>query len=187
MVVTHRPWNQIALTGTPGTGKSSVAALLPRRWTVCEVGELAIASGAGRRIRGGVEIDLPRLRHALSAQKPPSAPRVLVGHLAHLLPVDAAVVLRCHPLELERRLARAHRGSWAERRQNVAAEATDIILVEALAQGVTVWEVDTTGRPPLQVAARVIFRLRAKGPPRYGDIDWLGDPTVTEHLLDACP
>ena len=124
-------------------------------------------------------VDLPRLGRAV-----PSGTGVLVGHLAHLLPVRAAIVLRCHPSELELRLKRAGRGTPAERRENVAAEATDVVLVEALGRGLTVWEIDTTGRSAESVARAVASRLRRGGPPRYGRIDWLGDRAVTEHLLD---
>lgn len=109
---------------------------------------------------------------------------MVVGHLAHLLPIPDVVVLRCHPAELARRLARARRGSPADRRENVLAEATDVVLEESVGRGRRVWEIDTTARPVRAVARAVARRLRGRGPSSYGAVDWLSDPRVTAHLLD---
>ena len=109
--------------------------------------------------------------------------RLLVGHLAHLLPVRDVIVLRCHPLELRERLRRAGRGTAFERRENVVAEATDLILVEALRARRRVWEVDTTGRSLPAVAREVRSILDRRPRPRHGVVDWLADPAVTAHLL----
>jgi adenylate kinase len=176
----------VALTGTPGVGKSAVARRLRSRWTVLEVADLALAVGAGRRLgRAGVEVDLRRLRAACRPRAALAGVDVLVGHLAHLLPVRQAIVLRCHPLELGRRLRAARRGTAADRRANVVGEAVDLVLVEALREGLPVAEVDTTGRTPSAVARDVERRLRHTGSPRSGTVDWLSDPAVTEHLLDG--
>lgn len=173
-----------ALTGTPGTGKSSVAARLAARWRMCEVAELALDLRAGRRRGRTVEVDLPRLRARIRARRRLPDVDVLVGHLAHLLPVRDVIVLRCHPVELARRLRRARRGAAADRRENFLAEATDVVLREALGPGRRVWEVDTTGRTVADVAREVDRRLRRRGRSSYGTVDWLGDPRVTAHLLD---
>lgn len=179
----RRRFRRVALTGTPGTGKSTVARRL-RDVAVVEVGEAALRHAAGRRLpRGrGVEVDLARLRRALS-RRPEPTPTVLVGHLAHLLPVDGAIVLRCHPLELARRLARARRGSASDRRENVGAEALDLVLTEARARRLPVWEVDTTARSPSAVARDVARLLDRRPRPRPARVDWLADRRVTDFLL----
>lgn len=174
----------IALTGTPGTGKTTVSRRLSARWDVREVGELARELGAGRREGRLVQVDLGKLRLALD-REPGRRPDVLVGHLAHLLPVDGIVVLRCHPLELRRRLTRARRGRPADRQSNYVAEAVDVVLQEALEQGAPVWEVDTSHRNPRAVARRVARILAGVVPPSRAHVDWLRDPRVTEHLLDG--
>ena len=174
----------VALTGTPGTGKSSVAAALGARLASIEVGDLARAMGMARPIRGGVTVDLPRLCRRLARSDALEGVDLVVGYLAHRLPVRDVVVLRCHPAELERRLRRARRGSPADRRENVVAEATDVILLESLRPGRRVWEIDTTGRSVASVAREVARRLRARGRSSYGSVDWLADPAVTAHLLD---
>jgi adenylate kinase len=173
----------VALTGTPGTGKSTVARRLPASWRVVEVAELARQLGASRGRGTGVEVDLPRLARAVREGRTEGVD-VVVGHLAHLLPLRDVVILRCHPRELRRRLARGRHGTAHDREENVVAEATDVVLVEALALRRRVWEVDTTGRSPSSVAREVSARIRARGRPSYGRVDWLADPTVTEHLLE---
>lgn len=172
------------MTGTPGTGKSTVAVLLAPRYRVREVSELALSTGAGRRRGRTVVVDLPLLARFLQRALPATLPELLVGHVAHLLPVKEAILLRCRPIELDRRLRRARRGGAASRRANVESEVTDVILVEALERGLRVYEIDTTDRTPLAVAREVERRLRTGGPARFGSIRWLLDPEVTEHLLD---
>lgn len=176
-----------ALTGTPGTGKSTVARWLARSYRTVEVGELAERLGTASRGSGGLRVDLERLRVRLRRPGAWGETDVVVGHLAHLLPVREVVVLRCHPRELGRRLARGRRGGERERHENYVAEALDVVLLEALGPGRRVWEVDTTGRSPQQVARSVARRLRLRGPSSYGSVDWLADPLVTAHLLDRGP
>ena len=174
---------EVALTGTPGTGKSSVGEALSGRFEVVEVADLALGRGLGRPISGGVEVDLTRLARRWRPPGPGAAPRVVVGHLSHLLPIREVVVLRCHPVELDRRLTRARRGSVRDRRANVESEALDVVLLEALDLGRRVHEVDTTARTPASVARSVARLLASGGPPRFGRTDWLADPSVTDYLL----
>jgi len=175
--------DRIALTGTPGTGKSAVAAALPRRFATAEVSALALGLGAGHRIPGGVEVDLAKLARRMRVTPEADLPQVVVGHLAHLLPIRDAIVLRCQPVELARRLGRARRGSASDRRANVEAEATDVVLVEALSLGRRVWEVDTTERSVAAVARAVGTIVRTRRRPGAGSVDWLSDPQVTDYLL----
>lgn len=174
----------LALTGTPGTGKSSVARHLPTAFRPAEVSELARAARAARNLAdGAVEVDLGRLRAALAGRSSREPESVWVGHLAHLLPVRDCVVLRCHPLELYRRLERGGRGQRSERRENALCEATDVVLSEAVRLHRRIWEVDTTGRSPAQVARTVARIVRDRTGPGHGSIRWLEDPQVTEWLL----
>jgi len=176
----------IALTGVPGTGKSAAAAELAPALRSVEVGELARAWQVARPSPGGgLTVDLGRLRQRFR-RRPPEVDLV-VGHLAHLLPVRDVVVLRCHPDVLVGRLERARRGSRQDRQENYVAEALDLVLTEAVRPGRRVWEVDTTHRSPAAVA-RIVRRLVRRRPPsRYGMVDWLADPQVTEHLLPREP
>ncbi len=173
-----------ALTGTPGTGKSSVAAALAPRFRSIEVADLARIVGVARTRGGGVEVDVAALRRGVRPGRGLPSVDLVVGHLSHLLPMRHVVVLRCHPRELERRLERGRPASLADRRENLLAEALDVVLAEARRPGRRIYEIDTTGRTAHRVAREVAQRLRRDGPSSYGRIDWLSDPWVTKHLLD---
>jgi adenylate kinase len=181
-----RPRPPIALTGTPGTGKSRVArALRPLR--AVEVADLALAWSVASRIRGGVEVDVPAF---LRRARRPGALRdfdVIVGHLAHLLPLRDVVLLRCQPIELDRRLRAARRGTEQTRAQNVAAEATDVIRWEAVRPGRRILQVDTSRQSVASVASLVAAFARTRRVGRAVRIDWLADPAVTDYLLDRAP
>ncbi|MFZ1024018.1 MAG: AAA family ATPase [Thermoplasmata archaeon] len=172
----------VALTGTPGSGKTAVARLLPARWTTLEVAALARLTRSGRHRGGSLSVDLALLRKRSRQSAEFRSADVVVGHLAHFLPIRDVIVLRCHPIELGRRLRHARRGTPEDRAANVVAEATDLILMEALRLRRRIWEVDTTHRRPSAIASEVDRLLRRRAVPSYGGIDWLADRSVTEHL-----
>jgi broad-specificity NMP kinase len=150
---------------------------------VFEVGALAVALGAARENPGRVlTVDLKKLGSAFRRFQRDHPRGVVAGHLAHLLPVSYAIVLRCHPRELTRRLRGAHR-PVGQIQANVLSEVLDTVLVEALSQEVPVREIDTTGRSPASVAQEVERIARRRPPARFGQVDWLADRWVTEQLL----
>ena len=175
------PW---ALTGTPGVGKSTVGRLLAHRFRVEEVGALARRWGCARGSGRNLVVDLRALGRKVGGGPDGPSVDVVVGHLAHLLPMRGAVVLRCHPVQLAQRLARSRRGNREERAANVVCEATDAIAWEARDRGLKVYEVDTTDRPPSRVARAVADRLKGGGRSTAPRVDWLADPSVTEYLLE---
>lgn len=165
----------IALTGTPGTGKSTAGQELRGRGRqVIELGDIVRERAVPTVLdeeRGSLEVDPADLDEAVRASLPPGD-AVLVGHLAHLLSVDLTVVLRCRPSVLAARLR--DRG-WPEAkvRENLEAEACDVILVEAVEAGGEVAEVDATGMAPGQVAD-AIEAILAGEREKYavGHVDW---------------
>lgn len=89
----------IAITGSPGVGKTTLCENLEG---VVSLMELAAKLGAlGEECSDGAkEVDIEKMK----AHWPDDVPFIIDGHLSHLLPVDAIVILRCNPIELERRL-----------------------------------------------------------------------------------
>ncbi|HYA70724.1 MAG TPA: AAA family ATPase [Thermoplasmata archaeon] len=172
----------VALTGVPGTGKSTAASALAPRVRSVEVGDLAVGWGLARRARGSLTVDLARMRTRF--RRSPPRVELVVGHLAHLLPLRDVIVLRCHPEVLAARLVRSGRGSARDRHENYVAEALDVVLAEAVRPGRRVWELDTTDRSPAAVAREVGRLLRLRPPSSYGRVDWLADRRVTAHLLE---
>ena len=165
----------VGVSGTPGTGKSTLAGALRRKgYQVIDVGEFAkergLVSGRDAR-RRSVEVDVKKLDLALKKELPPGTV-FLVGHLSHLLTVDLIVLLRCSPSVLRERLKKRR---WSDRkiRENLEAEACDVILIEALERSKEVFEIDTTDRSPEAVAASVDDILAGKREKyAFGNIDW---------------
>jgi adenylate kinase len=124
---------RVALTGTPGVGKTSVAAVAARNgWRVVDVKEWAKREGAVAGYDAEDEafaIDVRKL--ARKVPRDDGSKVLYEGHLSHLLPVDGVWVIRCDPRVLRPRLlARGYRmGKVVE---NLEAEALDVILQEAL-------------------------------------------------------
>ena len=100
----------MALTGTPGTGKSTVAqALCDAGFEVITVESLAEQHGLLGDVDpsdGARVIDTDALHDVLVTpwESSPVGPSVVDGHLSHHLPCDAVAVLRCSPDILEARL-----------------------------------------------------------------------------------
>jgi adenylate kinase len=161
---------RIALTGTPGTGKTSVAALLPYR--VIDIN--AIVKGGlnlGMDLeRGCLEADMEGLEMKL-AEMDTDELTILEGHFSHYF-ADVAVVLRLVPSELRKRLeARGY--SEAKIKENLESEALDVILVEAVEFCNRVSEIDTTGKTPKEVADLVVKAIRKEIELEPGQVDWL--------------
>jgi adenylate kinase len=160
----------IALTGTPGTGKSAVARLVDAGFSVIDINALIkerYKLGTDQE-RGSLIADLDGLAEYVEKLK---GDLILEGHVAHFLPADAVVILRAAPRVLRERLA--ERG-WNKAKidENVEAEALDVILIEALEMNDNVYEIDTTCLTPEQTAEAV--REIARGTDRYkpGSIDF---------------
>lgn len=174
-----------ALTGTPGTGKTTVGrALAQAGFDVLDLGELIVRKGLYEDVdpaRDSKVVDprtlsrflQPELRQARQARRD----LVLEGHLAHEVHgVEVAVVLRCRPAQLAERL-RARGWPEAKVRENCQAEALDMLTVEAAEAAPRVLEVDTTGKAPDAVAREVVALLRstdaeAWNAHRPGSVSW---------------
>jgi adenylate kinase len=164
----------VALTGTPGTGKSTVAfALQSQGWKVLEVNEMAKNHGLLKSkdvARDSYDLDPDDLQQALEQEG--FADGILVGHLAHLLDVDDIIVLRCHPSVLAERLT-GRNWPLAKVRENALAEALDVILAEAMDADVPVSEVDTTEMTE-EGTLQAVLAILAGEKEKYavGNIDW---------------
>jgi len=120
--------------------------------------------------RGCLEADMDALSGHL-ASLDGNEPMILEGHFSHHF-AEWAIVLRLSPAALRTRLE--GRGySQAKIRENLEAEALDVILVEAVEMCRRVDEIDTTGRSAAEVAAMIenIIEGRLHLPP--GQVDWL--------------
>jgi len=119
--------------------------------------------------RGSDEVDVDALRRNLSV---PAKIAFLKSHYSHLMDVNLVIVLRCRPSVLRKRLE--GRG-WPEAkvRENVEAEAIDVILQEAVNRLPRVCEIDTTALSPEQTAAEILAILQGRTEGHEpGSVDW---------------
>ena len=166
----------VAITGTPGTGKTSACAILDRMgYAVLDLEEVARREGCvvGRDdARGSDEVDIDLLRAKLHV---PAKLAFLRGHYSHRMDVDTVIVLRCRPSVLRQRLE--DRG-WppSKIRENVEAEAIDAILQEAAGRLPFVFEVDTTQVTPNETAEAILGILQGKTKGHEpGSVDWTSE------------
>ncbi|MFH1820925.1 MAG: adenylate kinase family protein [Methanobacteriota archaeon] len=171
----------VAVSGTPGTGKSVFSKILAKKLDaklvnlkdLIEERKIYTLDKDGTKV-----VDVPKLCREFARQiRAFRGPVVVEGLLAHLLPkrhVTHVVVLRARPQVLERRL-RARKYSEKKVRENLDAEALDIILWEAVeTHGVDkVHEVDTTNLKAPKAVELFLRALEGKVPLRPGNIDWL--------------
>ncbi|WP_456478695.1 adenylate kinase family protein [Geoglobus ahangari] len=162
----------LAITGTPGVGKTSVAEVLRSRgYRVLHLNEIAEHYGCLEEDGEEKLVDLEALVERFSEDD--FSADFVEGHLSHHI-ARRCVVLRCNPVELRRRMEGK---GWSEEKiaENLEAEIIDYILVEALEVCEEVHEIDTTGKTPEEVTDLVekIFKGEVILPP--GSVDWIAE------------
>ena len=164
----------VAVTGTPGTGKTTAVDLAETDLDAIHLNEIVREEGLYDGVdeeRESVVADLEAVRVWLDSRDD-----VLVdSHLAHRFDADRVIVLRCRPDELERRL-RDRGFAEGKARENAESEALDLVLSEAVAEHGTgaVYEIDTTDRPPEGVAREIERVVAGDRDPSAGEVSFEG-------------
>lgn len=164
---------RIAVTGTPGTGKTTATGLLEDEYDVIHLNERITSDDdlwtERDADRDTLVADLDAVADALGDWS-----GVLDSHLSHRFDVDRVVVLRCRPEIVEQRL-RDRGESAATAAENAESEALDVILSEAVAEhgAENVYEVDATDSDPEAVAAAVRDAIEGTREPSAGTVDFI--------------
>ena len=160
---------RIAITGTPGTGKDTIAEMLAEKMglAVVDIGRLAIEKKYGKKDkeRDTFEVDAGQLKKELKGKQ-----GILVSNWAELMPNDITIVLRCAPKELARRLKKR---KWPEAKikENIEAECLDSCLISAVENAKTVYEVDNT-KGKGKTVEKILEFIKKRPKPDYS-ISWI--------------
>jgi len=166
----------VGITGTPGTGKKSIAHLTAEALGLrcVSINDLALDYGLLDDSLGDAEVNVHKLRRKLA--KGLRGPALVYGHLLpHVFGPDSmskVVVLRCEPSVLKNRLTK--RGYASDKViANVEAELIGLVASETF--GVfgkrKTREVDTSNTSPSDAARSAAAAFRAKSGPGKR-IDW---------------
>ena len=180
---------RIAVTGTPGTGKTTAASTVANRLrqdrleqddtqrapelSVVHLNELIQNEGlttAHDETRDSAVVDMEAVADWLAGRDA----ILFESHLAHRFDADRVVVLRCHPEELTERLGGREK-SETSIAENAESEAIALILSEAVERHgrSQVYEIDTTGRTPEAVADDIEAAITGEREPSAGEVSFL--------------
>jgi adenylate kinase len=158
------------ITGTPGTGKTTVADELAHRGhRVVHFTDIVQPYVIGKDPKRDTQI----INTDRMVDEFIPFDGFIEGHFAHLLPCDRMVVLRLRPDELAARLAA--RGYSSDKiEENRDAEALDVCLIETVEQfePSDVFELDTTAKSLAECADTIERFYRGEIPASFGLIDW---------------
>ena len=141
----------IAITGTPGTGKTSIASKISEKLEIKLINLHQFAKEHKLicdydQSRDSDIIDIEKMDELIKIRYKDENLVLLDGHIAHLLQcVSEIIVLRCNPRIL---LDRLNKRNWKRKKikENIEAEILDVILCEATQNHDInhVYEIDTS-------------------------------------------
>ncbi|MBG0769132.1 adenylate kinase family protein [Methanococcus maripaludis] len=173
----------IAITGTPGVGKSTVSKLLFEKLQlkgkdIACINITEIVSKEGFYLEKDVEmdsfvVDFDKLNEYTRSIK--TEDLILDGHVSHYLNPDYIVVLRANPLLIKNRLE-SRKYLPKKVKENVEAELLDVCLIESIEKNdeSKIFEIDCSEKSPENIVNEILMFLDSKNP-EYGNVSWLED------------
>ncbi|MFO8078320.1 MAG: adenylate kinase family protein [Thermoplasmatota archaeon] len=172
----------IALTGTPGTGKTSLSQQMRMQdINVIDFHDFALKHHCDQGYdaeKDTLIIDIDKVNKALASVDQHDDSIVIEGHLSHLLdPIEKVIILRCHPKILFKRLQQK---GWKRQkiRENLESELLDIILCETMETYAAedVFELDTSNQPSELLVSMITQLIKndftTDQQMKPGHIDW---------------
>ncbi len=165
----------IAITGTPGVGKSTVSKILRKDHQVIDIHSYAEEHGLFEGFdeeAGSYDVDVERLNDSIMSEDLQGTV-FLDGHLSHFVDCDVIIVLRCEPHVIYDRL-KARGYDERKIRENVQTEVLDVILSESVESGIRTYEIDCTELTPEDVVSKIALIISGEDIPDVapGSVDW---------------
>jgi len=150
----------IAISGTPGTGKTVVANLLGKRIDF-KIVDLNSFAKKNKMVAGHDEkrdCDIVDIDDIDKHFKEIKENVVIESHFAHDIHSDVIVILRTNPKELRKRLGERE---WKNEKieENVLSEIMEVCLSEAMETGRKTITIDTTKKTPEETVDEIIEKL----------------------------
>lgn len=164
---------KVAVTGTPGTGKTEVAKRTAeitdlKYYSLNRLAEKNNCISGRDEARNADIIDIDCLKNILEDFED----CIYDGHISHLFDVDVVVVLRTEPKFLKERLKGK---DWTSDkiRENLESELIGIISSEARENCENVFTIDTTNRKANEVAEVIKDIVKNRERDKYMEpIEW---------------
>ena len=169
----------VAITGTPGVGKSTVSKILAQKFSVIDIHSYAEQHGLFEEFdeeAGSYNVDVEKLNDSIMSEDLGKDTVFLDGHLSHFVDCDIIIVMRCEPRKIYERLkARGYDDNKIL--ENVQTEVLDVILEESMESGAKVYEIDCSELSPTDIADRIerIVILGETDDVSPGRVDWSGE------------
>lgn len=168
----------IAITGTPGTGKTAISKIVAKTTDAMLISLNSFIkkrklSECYDRKRKAMVVNPDRIRKSLKKEigrNKKNKDFIIDSHLSHLMEPDIIFVLRLDPKVLEKRL-RKRKYPKNKIKENVQAEILDVIYAEAMQSRRKVIQINATGMKPEQISKRILNTLRSKKY-RSDKVDW---------------
>ena len=168
----------VALTGTPGTGKTTASLAMKKHgWKVLDLNRAIVSNRlyTGKDMRRKSFIADMRAVGQFVRNKTEEGNWIIASHLSHLLSdsvINVVIVLRCQPDVLRKRL-KLKKWSLAKIDENVEAEMISLISSEARERHKKVYDIDTTKCKKTQVVVSIDKVLKGSGKRYKTAVEWL--------------
>ncbi len=157
----------VAISGTPGTGKTSAARELSEitGWELVGLNELAEKNG----LHSGYDeercckiVDIKAINSEIKRLISSGKNLLIESHYAHEMPADLVIILRTNPDEMRRR---SEKKGWDfnKTEENVLAEIMEECKIESLENGRNTRELDTTGKTAKESAMNMAKMMQLDG------------------------
>lgn len=164
---------KIAVTGTPGVGKTTIAKLLAKKLKMKYINLNGLAKkinaylGYDKNLKAKI-VNISKLKKEIKKLK---GNYVLDSHYSHFFDVDLVIILRCRPDILLKRLKQRYKKNKLKIKENIDAEILGVITTEVLNARKKFFEIDVSGKTEKEILDEILIKIKRKNKEKI--IDWV--------------